>query len=103
MKIQRGPKAPSSNATIWTRTSLRKQCSKPQDSESWILGMEQPFMIWRHSIPHITITPKRHRCTSRFSLSLKKRSQEHTSELQSPVHLVCSLLLEKKNSNTRTL
>src|SRR5690348_18084744 len=27
------------------------------------------------------------------------RSEEHTSELQSPVHLVCRLLLEKKNDN----
>src|SRR5438876_3804527 len=26
----------------------------------------------------------------------KERSEEHTSELQSPVHLVCRLLLEKK-------
>src|SRR5438876_6698007 len=26
-----------------------------------------------------------------------ERSEEHTSELQSPVHLVCRLLLEKKN------
>src|SRR5947208_10391745 len=26
------------------------------------------------------------------------RSEEHTSELQSPDHLVCRLLLEKKNS-----
>src|SRR5690348_18224200 len=30
------------------------------------------------------------------------RSEEHTSELQSPVHLVCRLLLEKKN-NTQTV
>src|SRR5438876_3741508 len=29
-----------------------------------------------------------------------KRSEEHTSELQSPVHLVCRLLLEKKKTNT---
>src|SRR5690348_17842351 len=29
------------------------------------------------------------------------RSEEHTSELQSPVHLVCRLLLEKKNINNR--
>src|SRR5690348_17718111 len=28
------------------------------------------------------------------------RSEEHTSELQSPVHLVCRLLLEKKNNKT---
>src|SRR5690348_17876719 len=27
----------------------------------------------------------------------RRRSEEHTSELQSPVHLVCRLLLEKKN------
>src|SRR5438876_12226761 len=27
----------------------------------------------------------------------RPRSEEHTSELQSPVHLVCRLLLEKKN------
>src|SRR6266487_6666252 len=29
------------------------------------------------------------------------RSEEHTSELQSPVHLVCRLLLEKKNPQTK--
>src|SRR5690348_17692720 len=29
--------------------------------------------------------------------SARGRSEEHTSELQSPVHLVCRLLLEKKN------
>src|SRR5438876_3054347 len=30
------------------------------------------------------------------------RSEEHTSELQSPVHLVCRLLLEKKKKQTLT-
>src|SRR5690348_18290107 len=30
------------------------------------------------------------------ALRLRDRSEEHTSELQSPVHLVCRLLLEKK-------
>src|SRR5690348_17959977 len=30
------------------------------------------------------------------------RSEEHTSELQSPVHLVCRLLLEKKKQQTRS-
>src|SRR5690348_18200754 len=29
---------------------------------------------------------------------LRYRSEEHTSELQSPVHLVCRLLLEKKKN-----
>src|SRR2546429_2750160 len=31
--------------------------------------------------------------------SAKKRSEEHTSELQSRLHLVCRLLLEKKKKN----
>src|SRR5689334_24264813 len=29
----------------------------------------------------------------------RQRSEEHTSELQSQFHLVCRLLLEKKNKN----
>src|SRR5258708_21709764 len=34
--------------------------------------------------------------------SLMQRSEEHTSELQSPDHLVCRLLLEKKKNQTTT-
>src|SRR5687768_18163515 len=30
----------------------------------------------------------------------RRRSEEHTSELQSRLHLVCRLLLEKKNENS---
>src|SRR5690348_18021169 len=33
-------------------------------------------------------------------LYLHSRSEEHTSELQSPVHLVCRLLLEKKKNQS---
>src|SRR4051794_41258330 len=32
-----------------------------------------------------------------------ERSEEHTSELQSPVHLVCRLLLEKKKLTLTTV
>src|SRR5256885_8406918 len=32
-------------------------------------------------------------------LSVEGRSEEHTSELQSPCNLVCRLLLEKKKKN----
>src|SRR5258708_11909874 len=34
--------------------------------------------------------------TTSVAAPLSKRSEEHTSELQSPDHLVCRLLLEKK-------
>src|SRR5690348_17596841 len=33
--------------------------------------------------------------------SVIPRSEEHTSELQSPVHLVCRLLLEKKKKKKK--
>src|SRR5256885_7117852 len=37
------------------------------------------------------------------SFSLSRRSEEHTSELQSPCNLVCRLLLEKKKKPPRQL
>src|SRR6202040_464157 len=39
--------------------------------------------------------------TPRRSRDDGPRSEEHTSELQSPVHLVCRLLLEKKDDFLR--
>src|SRR5437879_7856981 len=36
----------------------------------------------------------------RVSARNPSRSEEHTSELQSPMYLVCRLLLEKKKLNT---
>src|SRR5256885_3160079 len=36
---------------------------------------------------------------SAISASSRGRSEEHTSELQSPCNLVCRLLLEKKNEH----
>src|SRR5258708_10402893 len=38
----------------------------------------------------------------RRKLLVHRRSEEHTSELQSPDHLVCRLLLEKKKTDTYT-
>src|SRR5437762_8016414 len=36
-----------------------------------------------------------------LALPQGKRSEEHTSELQSPMYLVCRLLLEKKKKNKK--
>src|SRR5207247_9987088 len=38
-------------------------------------------------------------CLAAVRLAMLYRSEEHTSELQSRVDLVCRLLLEKKNQN----
>src|SRR5947208_11459512 len=39
-------------------------------------------------------------CTTVTLRIFSRRSEEHTSELQSPDHLVCRLLLEKKKKDT---
>src|SRR5438876_10295781 len=50
--------------------------------------------------PHLGIPHRRRRiAVDRAEIALP-RSEEHTSELQSPVHLVCRLLLEKKKNLT---
>src|SRR5690348_18199985 len=45
--------------------------------------------------------PKRMLGANRNNKTSSSRSEEHTSELQSPVHLVCRLLLEKKKKNKK--
>src|SRR5690348_18306912 len=46
--------------------------------------------------------PARCRAAGRVPGQGDPRSEEHTSELQSPVHLVCRLLLEKKKKKHNT-
>src|SRR2546422_7494524 len=46
--------------------------------------------------------PARRGCSGTGCSASRKRSEEHTSELQSRLHLVCRLLLEKKKHNERT-
>src|SRR5207244_12905538 len=47
-----------------------------------------------------TVAPVADWRTKREWVSYAFRSEEHTSELQSPDHLVCRLLLEKKKNTT---
>src|SRR5690348_12284386 len=56
-----------------------------------LVGWDEKFAahnaaMWKHGL--LVVVPK--------GVELEQRSEEHTSELQSPVHLVCRLLLEKK-------
>src|SRR5256885_12178052 len=50
----------------------------------------------------LRLVPRQHRLgllerrLERAGVDLEQRSEEHTSELQSPCNLVCRLLLEKK-------
>src|SRR2546422_8380969 len=59
--------------------------------------------LFRSLLPR-TLTPHRSlRSLSRPSVRApRERSEEHTSELQSRLHLVCRLLLEKKKKKKHT-
>src|SRR5437879_9788039 len=50
---------------------------------------DTPFALMAIGVAYLCL--ERHR--------LRQRSEEHTSELQSPMYLVCRLLLEKKNQH----
>src|SRR5258708_15970514 len=52
--------------------------------------------------PTVVVANPAHPWLMHESSRLQCESEEHTSELQSPDHLVCRLLLEKKNQTSRT-
>src|SRR5207244_6929172 len=47
----------------------------------------------------VTVAPFTPNIAPHSRSSARRRSEEHTSELQSPDHLVCRLLLEKKKDD----
>src|SRR5437879_11572005 len=51
---------------------------------------------------HVLADPSASRQHAKIFVRDGKRSEEHTSELQSPMYLVCRLLLEKKKKTLRT-
>src|SRR6266487_6821429 len=61
-------------------------------TEIYTLSLHDALPIWTAPCCPAP-APTRSRCTP------PTRSEEHTSELQSPVHLVCRLLLEKKKKH----
>src|SRR5256885_10693585 len=93
--IRRPPRS-----TLFPYTTLfRSQCNPPR-SQSHLANSPQyrrvpgpPEIEWR-------IRPLRNPVRRpRLSASDENRSEEHTSELQSPCNLVCRLLLEKKKQH----
>src|SRR5260370_32145503 len=55
--------------------------------------------LFRSQVPSSTEAQCRHSAKCSSSAVLCIRSEEHTSELQSHLNLVCRLLLEKKKNN----
>src|SRR2546430_11059991 len=62
------------------------------------------FVALEYACPATTLLPQRNgltMVTPSTSRPWQKRSEEHTSELQSQSNLVCRLLLEKKKTTTK--
>src|ERR1035438_2937300 len=86
--------SPSSSWPVWLRSNWLHAVNVLRAGAAW--HALQSSLLWR-SLPW----------TQRSSVPfmhchrLIYRSEEHTSELQSLRHLVCRLLLEKKQKNTQ--
>src|SRR5438876_11778774 len=85
--------------------SLKLKCSQrplggssygpTEPSQDYRTGLADSRCAFQRSGFFATGSCHRARVTGRH-----RRSEEHTSELQSPVHLVCRLLLEKKKTKS---
>src|SRR5438876_927682 len=97
------------------RFSVHERVERPRQVPGWIpwAGEEVKQIIQRHLkesalyggaisgrgpryCPSVEDKIVKFPAAQRHQIFLEPRSEEHTSELQSPVHLVCRLLLEKK-------
>src|SRR5258708_24998133 len=67
--------------------------------DRWVaiaIGVESPGLNESLSAHRTPAGPESNRSLAGLEVHVAVRSEEHTSELQSPDHLVCRLLLEKK-------
>src|SRR5688500_20003873 len=86
------------NSTVVTLRNEPTARSQP------VASSRRPFRIRAHSASSTTVVfhaLSQAASANGFppSRAQRFRSEEHTSELQSPCNLVCRLLLEKKNKN----
>src|SRR5256885_9698200 len=84
--IRRPPRS-----TLFPYTTLFRSCSNP------------PSLRIRRNTPWHSDWQSLSACSDdTLNLLVRIRSEEHTSELQSPCNLVCRLLLEKKKRQRTT-
>src|SRR2546429_4487693 len=87
------------------RSTLFPYTTLFRSSHEQAAGVGHSRGSWRRAAPHCCAdaggksAPRRNRRGARTLV----RSEEHTSELQSRLHLVCRLLLEKKKKKTNTV
>src|SRR5689334_23954488 len=82
-------------STLFPYTTLFRSEETFAEGEgaSWVVAWSEEGPLLRESYVNLIPTP----AGGTHESGLRDRSEEHTSELQSQFHLVCRLLLEKKN------
>src|SRR5256885_7291619 len=88
--IRRPPRS-----TLFPYTTLFRSCASRRAA-----GHEEPLRVWARDRG----APPSARGAGRAGGRLPRprgRSEEHTSELQSPCNIVCRLLLEKKKKSAK--
>src|SRR5258708_8973245 len=91
--IRRPPRS-----TLFPYTTLFRsihRCTLPGERTPPCIAARSPSPFDIRGGYHPPCTPTAKGCAPRCTVACVHRSEEHTSELQSPDHLVCRLLLEK--------
>src|SRR5690348_15918302 len=92
---------PPTKATLFPYTTLfRSEANTGSGSHAWGVDSADQIPAYKACFRHIAGILKAASPNLLIEWTSAKRSEEHTSELQSPVHLVCRLLLEKKTNHT---
>src|SRR5437879_13902042 len=79
-------------STLFPYTTLFRSCRDVQELIHGYVDGELDLVRNLEMERHL------HECAACAGLEVAYRSEEHTSELQSPMYLVCRLLLEKKKT-----
>src|SRR5438552_5550618 len=91
-------------STLFPYTTLFRSrfAQLPRDESARKFSLQHPLLAARRRRrqSYRDLRARKVLAVVHFLYFRRKRSEEHTSELQSPDHLVCRLLLEKKKKNT---
>src|SRR2546422_7606135 len=91
--IRRPPRS-----TLFPYTTLFRSMARQQDLERFAARHELTFITVAELVAYRLAHERLVHAVAQARLGHRVRSEEHTSELQSRLQLVCRLLLEKKNT-----
>src|SRR5690554_6658956 len=103
LDIMDGVFVPNISFGIPVIEAVKKTATKPLDVHLMMVQPERYIETFKKAGAdllnvHYEASPHLHRTIESIHQQGMKRSEEHTSELQSRPHLVCRLLLEKKKT-----